>query len=271
MKSDRLDSTPIRLFVCAASSIAIATALGCSGSGASVPDGGVAQLTEDGGTAPGTPITPLASSDAGSSGSSHDASLAAPPSQDSDASSSQEAAAPVADASVACGSNCKLVFVTSESFKGDLHGSAGADSKCRTAAAASTNADIKSRASRFIAWVSTGFPGWPGPGSRLVDAEYRRGDGVLVAQNRDALLGGRHLAPIDLTELGDSAGAAAAVWTGTAANGTTSTFTCNGWSTSLGAFGGDVGAPQETGPAWTIGQTTTCNESQRLYCIEAAE
>jgi hypothetical protein len=154
-------------------------------------------------------------------------------------------------------------------FTGDLKGNAGADAKCRAAAGASSYADVKSRASKFIAWVASGAPGSPGPGSRLAKAEYRRADGVLVARSLDALVGGDLMAPINVTEYGDSVGAGEAAWTGTTGNGATSAFTCNGWSSAFLTAAGNVGAPHDTGTTWTVGLPVTCSSDLRLYCVES--
>ncbi len=266
MKEYRRKSVRLRLIVCAGLTLGVAAATGCSGGGTPVPDVGVetSGVTEDAGTTAPMPLTPPA---AESRDASPPKSSASDASDTSVASEAGDAQTPLAD-SGACGAGCRLVFVTKATFTGDLQGNAGADAKCKAAAAASTHAPISSRSTRFIAWISTGAAGSPGPGTRLGNAEYRRMDGTLVAASLAGLLSGSLLAPINVTERGDSLGTGAAAWTGTAANGTASNFTCNGWSTNLLTVAGDVGTPPDTGTAWSISNTMSCSASQRIYCIE---
>jgi hypothetical protein len=168
----------------------------------------------------------------------------------------------------ACSTGCRLVFVTNAKFSGNLGGIAGGDAKCKSAAMASTSADVASRATKFVAWLSAGNSGAAGAGDRLADGQYRRPDGALVASNLAGLLSGTLQAPIDVTELGQTVGGGASVWTGTATDGTVSNAKCSSWVDSTPTIGGDIGNATSNAATWTKKATVACASGERLYCFE---
>ena len=171
----------------------------------------------------------------------------------------------------ACGVGCHVMFVTSATFPATLGGQAGADKKCQDAALGSHVAAISSRSKRFVAWISTGNQGDPGMGARLPSgaATFARVDGKLIAGSVTELLSGA----IRVNIVEDESGSAIATgnlvgasWTGTAATGKTSTYTCADWTVTNG--GGDIGKATDTTSTWTEGGAVACTQTKHLYCIE---
>lgn len=129
-----------------------------------------------------------------------------------------------------CGSAyARCVFVTSQTYTGNLDGLSGADSKCQELA------DAAGLSGSFKAWLSDSTTE---AHDRLAQAAvpYVRVDGVHVAKNWTDLTDGSLLAPIDKDETGDLV-FAENVWTGTRSDGTTSHLNgtetqCNDWTSS---------------------------------------
>lgn len=90
------------------------------------------------------------------------------------------------------------VFVTSETFEGDLGGLDGADVTCTSMArAVGLSGD-------WTAWLSEA--GGTNAGTRIADAEYRLLDGTVIADDLDDLTDGTLDAPIDLDEIRGTGG-----------------------------------------------------------------
>ena len=122
------------------------------------------------------------------------------------------------------------VFVTSESYNGNLGGLAGADAKCQT------RADSTKLGGTWLAWLSTdSFNAI----TRLQDAgalgPYVRTDGVVVAEDLADLTDGELNAPIDKDEYGIDNGMLI-VWTGTTQSGLAHghPMMCNNWTVASG-------------------------------------
>lgn len=168
-----------------------------------------------------------------------------------------------------CSSDCRkefrYVFVTSDTFSGDLGGHQGADDKCQTAASSA------GLSGTYRAWLSTSTQD---PLDVLVQSAvpYRRLDGMQVAQNWPDLIDGMLDNPINLTEkmtfvpgpVCDSR----AAWTASFANGTEYDVskTCSDWTSSSGTTTG--GNPNETTGAWSHGCPLSCASLASLYCVE---
>jgi hypothetical protein len=157
----------------------------------------------------------------------------------------------------------RLVFVTSTLSNGNLGGLAGADMRCNDRAASSTYPAIKKTS--FVAWLSAAVAA----GQRHVHGTgaYKRPDGLVVAGNYADLTDGVLARPIALDELGN--GTIGKVWTGTNPSGSSSSSTCNGWTSTAGI--GQTGRAEAfDDPArWTDdGTGPACSELARLYCIE---
>lgn len=221
---------------------------------------------------------PAATTDAGGPGDSGSGTDA-----EADGSAAEDAGAIDLDASTtegsvdasggACGTDCHVMFITASTFTGNLGGQAGADQKCKDAAAASKVPAIAARSSRFIAWISTGSSNDPGMTARLPMklGSFARVDGKVIAGSVSELLSGT----IRINIVEDESGSAiltgnlqGASWTGTTASGTTSANTCSDWTSSSNNGTGDIGQASEVNPNWTNAGPVTCNQSKHLYCLE---
>lgn len=175
-----------------------------------------------------------------------------------------------------CSSSCtieyKTVFVTSQSFDGNLGGLAGADAKCNELASnaglegeykawlSDSTTDVSERFSRVGTYISTGG----------YNTDYE-----IIANNWDDLTDGSLENPIYYDENGDYV-SQAAVWTNTSYldgarfywNNTY--YTCNDWNEASSYKKASYGitAYYSTGPIWTQAGTDTCSAQKRLYCFE---
>ncbi len=157
------------------------------------------------------------------------------------------------------------IFVSSALLRGDqvLDG----DQLCGTLAASQF-----SPKRQFIAWVST-------PGDHVRD---RMGPGYYeyvkpmtneaIAYNRDDLLDGLLLTPIDRNELGvsvlteDGCSGTSGVWTGTESNGYAATDTCGLWNDNV--MMGRAGQTSQVDARWSSGCLLGCFNELPVYCIE---
>lgn len=177
-------------------------------------------------------------------------------------------ARPTIDAAPDADPGDRLIFVTSQSFVGNLGGFSGADERCRSAAEA---AGLRGS---FMAWLadSTGSPATrlrqhPGP--------FLRTDGIMVAASWTDLTDGTLLAPIDRDENGAvSEGTfickGGEVWTSTTASGELKApgSHCQDWSINdATATAGNV---QFTDSRWADSGCTsiTCQSDLPLYCVQ---
>lgn len=153
------------------------------------------------------------------------------------------------------------VFVTSTGYNGALGGLSGADAKCQERAAAA------GLGGSWTAWLSSSTVDAK---DRVVDAEYRRLDGALVALDKADLLDGAIIDNITVNELGGNS--YPNVWTGTRADGTgNGDFNCGDWTDvfEVGSYGKNDFPPNN----WTEWHTgvdrTPCSTANlRLYCFE---
>ncbi len=159
----------------------------------------------------------------------------------------------------------RLVFITSEAFKGDLGGLEGADSKCQAAAQAAQLPGT------YKAWLSLGDEM---PQTRMLHAHgvYKRVDGVVLAHGWSDLTDGLINATISVTELGETLTTGS--WTNTEASGVTAEdpADCDGWTTQLGDFKGRCGSAQSIEPGWSnyindLVNPTPCGANRSLYCV----
>jgi hypothetical protein len=162
------------------------------------------------------------------------------------------------------------VFVTSQSFTGDLRGSAGeltgldgADNLCTQAA---IDAGLEGA---WTAWVSQDSVDVV---DRMFDAEFQLLDGTVVANNLADLTDGTLDAAIDLDEKFDTV-SAASVWTATETDGRYGgSGTCDSWTSSDVGNSGLVGKPSAVDADWTdVGGGNSCEKANRLYCFSASK
>jgi hypothetical protein len=162
----------------------------------------------------------------------------------------------------------RVVFISSETYNGDLGGVDGADAKCQELA--------KSRFinKTFKAWITTNSSGEQQLIKRLrgegFKGRYTLTNGDVVAEGWAGLSALRR--PIDITEEKQRFDGEIRVWTNTRPDGEPSqTGDCDGWSSSAVLTGG-VGLAEETAQ-WTTSKDgeggIPCSLVARIYCFEA--
>jgi hypothetical protein len=177
----------------------------------------------------------------------------------------------------AASSREKTIFISSQSFEGNLGGLAGADAKCSALASAAALSGT------YAAWLSTSSVN---AGSRFgaPGATYALVDGTPVAGSLADLTDGTILVGISLDENGVPTNSRA--WTGTAPAGT-ACFQGSGGNCNLASPGNDglvrtacedwtVAVPGSeavtgylaTNGAWTLEGDRACPDFHRLYCVE---
>ncbi len=167
------------------------------------------------------------------------------------------------------------VFVTSETYNGNLGGLEGADEICQNSG--------EELGGTWKAWLST-----PTVNAidRLPNVKYvRTGDGALVANNKQDILinkGGKYVHnPINRDEYGNDASKASdtIVWTGTNREGKFlghGDAACNSWTSAAastpsapnGATAGSISSGS-SGYQWTLQYDTfNCQSKNRIYCFQ---
>jgi hypothetical protein len=164
-----------------------------------------------------------------------------------------------------------LVFISSQSYTGNLGGLAGADAKCQGLANA---AGIEGT---FMAWLSdsTASPSTRFPTKSA--SPYKLLNGVKIADNWADLTDGTLDEWIYVEDTGDHGkpGPGNQTWTGTRSTGLASGAHCNNWTSESSAVTGTVGyqrhALDEDG-SWSNwpSQMTTCGADRLLYCFQQA-
>ncbi len=154
----------------------------------------------------------------------------------------------------------RRVFVTSDSYAGDLGGLAGADSLCQDTA---TRAGLSGE---WRAWLGTHSVS---ASDRLAHSAvpYVRLDGVAIAADWADVIDGALDAPIMIDEMGSPIGEESSfVWTATGPAGLPLGGTCNDWTEAVsGGFYGDALAADD---AWTHSACQPCTIEAHLYCFE---
>ena len=168
----------------------------------------------------------------------------------------------------ACG-RTRIIFVTSDLYQpGQFMGLGGADQRCRSLA---QQAGLKNFAT-FKAWLSDSNTSAE---QRMVHGRgrYELVNGLLVADNWEALVAGELQSPINVTEKSETNDFA--VWTGTNPDGSAAEGTdhCLDWTyTGAGQHAVHWGAASEISPSWTMAATdtnpTSCGGELPIYCFE---
>lgn len=168
------------------------------------------------------------------------------------------------------------VFVTSTVFDGgEIGGLTGADDKCQVAALGA------GLSGRFKAWLSAGnqtpatrFAAGTGPWRlRPNDADGNDLPPVVATNLTDLVTcsGNCLQHAIDRTQTGEIVSGFNAVWTATFADGTASSQTCAGWTSSTGGDFGFLGDASKADAEWTnAARSFGCNIKSALYCFEQA-
>lgn len=171
------------------------------------------------------------------------------------------------------GQTAKRVFLTSETFTGNLGGVSGAHAKCQSAA------DAAGLGGTWRAWIAddTISPATD-PNFTKNEGPYVRLDGIVVAMNWEDLTDSGLLAPINLDETGKYNAdvpdvSDVRVWTATDFSGNSSfgLDNCNSWTYDGGSSlrGSDGLANRWTSQIWTAWEGSSCESSDlHLYCFE---
>jgi hypothetical protein len=174
----------------------------------------------------------------------------------------------------------KTVFVTSQTYTGNLGGPTGADQKCQQLANAA------GLSGTYKAWISgVGPQGLIGPDTSFTHSTvpYLRVDGVVIANNWTSLNTSPYLLnPIFIDERGQIIPTISyGVWTGISPktgpgqvgffnNG--SQLTCNNWSSSGGlpnlAIIGSIYVDNKHRESWTMIDANSCDHLNHLYCFQ---
>lgn len=169
----------------------------------------------------------------------------------------------------ACGRACnfactagdcdRLVFVSSQAFKGALGGLAGADQKCQTAAQAAM------KKGTFKAWLSDATKG---PSTTFVKnpRKYLSTSGAVIANNWTDLTDGSLQSPLSLSEVGTSLSDRAWSATDIAGAPEAGSVSCTNWTSENNS--GDTGRIGMTDATWTNDTKSPCGTDRRLYCFE---
>lgn len=158
----------------------------------------------------------------------------------------------------------KRVFVTSQTYTGDLGGLTGADSKCQVLA------DSANLGSTFKAWLSDSTTA---ASSRLTQStlNYVRTDGVVIANGWTDLTDGTIDNLLNRDESGVTR-SSVPVWTNTNTNGArtamSSTMNCENWTDASSGVDGYYGVTNWADYEWTNSSYLPCNQARRLYCFE---
>lgn len=164
-----------------------------------------------------------------------------------------------------------LVFISSQTYTGNLGGLAGADARCQSLASA---AGIPGW---FMAWLSDNSAS---PATRFPtrsSSPYRLLNGAKIADNWADLTDGTLAEWIYVPDTGSQGkpGPGDLTWTGTLANGLPSGLHCNNWTSASADASGTVGYQRHglaTDGSWSNwpSQVTTCGAARRLYCFQQA-
>ena len=158
----------------------------------------------------------------------------------------------------------KRVFVSSNTYDGNLGGLDGADTKCQALA------DSASLGGTWKAWLSSGSIS---ASSRLSHSAipYKLVNGVTVIANNWSDLTDGGLAKTINKDQNNITITNRAVWTNTSVSGNinSSSNHCSNWRSSLSGFYGGMGQNSSTSYTWTSYPVpNSCNRANSIYCFE---
>jgi hypothetical protein len=162
------------------------------------------------------------------------------------------------------------VFITSQTYDGNLGGLAGADARCQALA----NASPRTQGGTYKAWLSD-FEFADSPALRFANTAqtgpYLRVDdaATVIASGWADLTDTELQATISTDELGQPIGDPALVWSNTGTGGfPRSASNCEGWSILANDEFGGIGTATFTDFHWTDNGAVSCDTPSRLYCFE---
>ncbi len=179
------------------------------------------------------------------------------------------------------GSNGKSyvrVFVTSTTYDGNLGGITGADAKCQA------RADAASLGGTWKAIISDSTTNAIGRVLNRTKPVFTIAGKLAWNPSQQVILGGDTNAvygsgalpfgpgviasAIYTTELGTTPGSAP-VWTATNTAGVTQgTSHCSNWTSNSSGLSGYYGNASSNSNIWIVQNVLTCNNTNRLYCLE---
>jgi len=168
--------------------------------------------------------------------------------------------------STSCGSDCRI-FVTANTYKGNLGGAQGADNTCNSDPArpqGTTNwkALISSTSERTACTSDNCSTGGLAENFNWVlrpNTLYRRLDGQTIGTTN-----GSAIFVFDLQNAIDSN--SSFVWTGLTASWVQGS-TCSNWTDNNAPYGASADGASATGTGIFL-SNSSCNALQRLYCVE---
>lgn len=158
----------------------------------------------------------------------------------------------------------KKVFLTSQTYTGNLGGLSGADEKCQMLA---STAGLPGN---YMAWLSDGSVS---PTTRFtqVGGRYILTNNVVVAYSWADLTDGS-IKYINIDENTSEVVEGAYVWTNTKTDGdlysSTDTNTCNDFTVDSDSHTGVVGVSVQPFTYWTMFNNHPCDQVAHLYCFE---
>lgn len=155
------------------------------------------------------------------------------------------------------------VFVTSQTYNGNLGGLSGADAIC--ASRAQAGAYTSSLSGTWMAILSDEADSAAGR-LNLSTLEVRNVLDSLIDSSGTGMWDASLSAPIDVDENGTTVSTALNVWTGSTSAGAISHTHCLSW-TSVATGIGREGLLNKTNSTWIANVNSPCSAVKRLYCI----
>jgi alpha-tubulin suppressor-like RCC1 family protein len=174
------------------------------------------------------------------------------------------------DSPMACAGD-KYVFVTSETYDGNLGGIDGANLKCQSLA------EGAGLIGTYKAWLSNEniYPSMATDGRvarkkgfNQITGDYKLTDDTVVANGWSDLVDNTLDNEIDVDEDGNSI-STSYVWTNVDEDGSNKgTDSCGGWLSNSASVDGVYGERSSSTGTWTDSSTQSCDNSARLYCVQ---
>jgi len=163
----------------------------------------------------------------------------------------------------------QIVFVTANTFSGDLGGLTGADNICNESAA---DANLPGT---YYAWLSTAVNN-PVMRFEPTNRPYVMPNNQMVADDWSDLIDGMLLTGINVDQYGSLVATGIAcsstkVWSATTTSGQqASADHCQNWLTSNPNYSGDTGVQGMMDASWTDSPCAprNCSEEHHLYCFQ---
>lgn len=158
----------------------------------------------------------------------------------------------------------RVVFVTSETYNGNLGGRFGGDQRCQALA------DEAGLPGEYRAWISDRFIS-PHTLFTKTGGPFQLVNGSQVALDWADLTDGTLESPINVDEMGNTI-SDGFVWTNTWAGGTVTYTgyeeTCESWGIDFPNMTGSGGNLAEMGVTWTALTVSSCDAFLHLYCFQ---